>query len=65
MHVPFAYPELRGNLRNAGIAAVNRYLQDNGHLLDKMEYSEPVVEIKIAEGMVVNGRLAGSIGKGI
>jgi len=57
LHVPFAYPELRENLRGAGIAAVKRYLQDNGHLLDKIEHSEQVVEIHIAEGMVVNGRI--------
>ena len=57
LHVPFAYPELRENLRSAGIAAVKRYLQDNGHLLDKIEHSEQVVEIHIAEGMVVNGRI--------
>jgi len=57
LHVPFAYPELRDNLRTAGIAAVRRYLQDNGHLLDKIEHSEQIVEIHIAEGMVVNGRI--------
>jgi len=57
LHVPFAYPELREKLRIAGIAAVKRYLQDNAHLLDKIEHSEQVVEIHIAEGMVVNGRI--------
>ncbi len=57
LHVPFAYPELREKLRTAGIAAVKRYLQDNAHLLDKIEHSEQVVEIHIAEGMVVNGRI--------
>ena len=57
LHVPFAYPELRDNLRTAGIAAVKRYLQDNAHLLDKIVHSEQVVEIHIAEGMVVNGRI--------
>ncbi len=57
LHVPFAYPELRDNLRTAGIAAVKRYLQDNAHLLDNIVHSEQVVEIHIAEGMVVNGRI--------
>lgn len=57
LHVPFAYPELRENLRMAGIAAVKRYLRDNAHLLDKIEHSEQIVEIHIAEGMVVNGRI--------
>ena len=57
LHVPFAYPELRDNLRNAGVTAVKRYLQDNGHVLDKIVHSELVVEIHIAEGMLVNGRI--------
>jgi len=57
LHVPFAYPELRKNLRTAGIAAVKRYLQDNAYLLDKIVHSEQVVEIHLAEGMVVNGRI--------
>lgn len=57
LHVPFAYPQLRENLRMAGIAAVKRYLQDNAHLLDKIVHSEQVVEIHLAEGMVVNGRI--------
>jgi DNA helicase-2/ATP-dependent DNA helicase PcrA len=57
LHVPFAYPELRENLRMAGIAAVKRYLKDNAHLLDKIVHSEQIVEIQLAEGMVVNGRI--------
>lgn len=57
LHLPFAYPELRENLRTAGIAAVKRYLQDNAYLLDKIVHSEQVVEIHLAEGMVVNGRI--------
>ncbi len=57
LHVPFAYDELRENLRKAGVAAVKRYLDDNGHLLDKTIHSEQVVEINIADGIVVNGRI--------
>lgn len=57
LHLPFAYPELCEVLRRAGIAAVKRYLEDNAHLLDKTIHSEQVVEIHIAEGIVVNGRI--------
>jgi DNA helicase-2/ATP-dependent DNA helicase PcrA len=57
LHLPFAYPELREDLRRAGVAAVKRYLEDNAQLLDKRVHSEQVVEIHLAEGIVVNGRI--------
>lgn len=57
LHLPFSYPELRDDLRRAGVAAISRYLQDNGHLLDKTIHSEQMVEIHIGEGLVVNGRI--------
>lgn len=57
LHLPFSYPELHDDLRRAGVAAITRYLQDNGHLLDKTIHSEQMVEIHIGEGLVVNGRI--------
>jgi DNA helicase II / ATP-dependent DNA helicase PcrA len=57
LNVPFAYPELREDLRKAGVKAVRRYLRDNGHLLDKTEHVEQVVEINLGDGLVVNGRI--------
>jgi DNA helicase-2/ATP-dependent DNA helicase PcrA len=57
LHVPFAYPELRDNLKKAGIRSIKRYLQDNGHLLDKTVHTEQIVEIHLGEGIVVNGRI--------
>jgi DNA helicase-2/ATP-dependent DNA helicase PcrA len=57
LHVPFAYPELKENLRKAGIKSIKRYLQDNSHLLDKIVHTEQIVEIHIGEGLVVNGRI--------
>jgi DNA helicase-2/ATP-dependent DNA helicase PcrA len=57
LHVPFAYPDLEEDLRRSGIQAVRRYLKHQGHLLDKTEHVEQVVEINLGDGLVVNGRI--------
>lgn len=57
LNVPFAYPDLRNDLRAAGIEAIRRYLKDNAHMLDKTEHVEQVVEINLGDGLVVNGRI--------
>ncbi len=57
LNLPFAYPELRDDLRSAGINAIRRYLKDNAHMLDKTEHVEQVVEISLGDGLVVNGRI--------
>lgn len=57
LNVPFAYPQLREDLRRVGSEAVERYLRDNAHLLDKTEHVEQIVEINLGDGLVVNGRI--------
>lgn len=57
LNAPFAYPELREDLRNKGVEAVRRYLKDNAHLLECTEHVEQVVEINLGGGLVVNGRI--------
>jgi DNA helicase-2/ATP-dependent DNA helicase PcrA len=57
LNVPFAFAELRDALRRAGVDAIRRYLQTQGHLLDKTEHVEQVVEINLGHGVVVNGRI--------
>lgn len=57
LSLPFAYPELRDDLRESGTKAVIRYLRNTGHLLGKTEYVEQVVEINLGDGLVVNGRI--------
>lgn len=57
LNLPFAYTELKEHLRQSGADAVRRYLKDNGHLLDKTEHVEQVVEINLGDGLVVNGRI--------
>jgi DNA helicase-2/ATP-dependent DNA helicase PcrA len=57
LHVPFAYPALRANLRDAAIAAVQRYLKDQGPTLHQTLHSEQQVEIQVPAGITVNGRI--------
>jgi DNA helicase-2/ATP-dependent DNA helicase PcrA len=57
LHLPFAYPSLKEDLRRSAMNSVRRYLRDNAAILDKIIHSEQVVEIHLAEGVVVNGRI--------
>lgn len=54
---PFAYPELRDNLRDAAIKAVNRYLTDHGSELSRLEHSEKQIEVHVTPGVTVAGRI--------
>jgi len=57
LHVPFAYPALERNLRDAAIAAVRRYLHEHGPTLRQTLHSEQQVEIQVPAGITVNGRI--------
>lgn len=55
LHVPFAYPALRDDLREAAIKSVADYLEANA--LDDVEFSEKAIEIDLGNGVRVNGRV--------
>lgn len=57
LNAPFAYPNLRDDLRRSAIDAVSRYLRENAAKLDKIQHVEQVVEINLGEGVLVNGRI--------
>jgi DNA helicase-2/ATP-dependent DNA helicase PcrA len=57
LHVPFAYPALREDLRKAAEAAVRRYLEANQDTLPRTEYAEKDIELVVAPGITVNGRI--------
>jgi len=57
LHTPFAYPRLKEQLRSAAIQAVQRYLRNHGETLKQTLYSEQQVEIQVAPGITVNGRI--------
>jgi DNA helicase II / ATP-dependent DNA helicase PcrA len=53
--VPFAYPALRDDLREAAVKTVADYLEANA--LDDVEFSEKAIEIDLGNGVRVNGRV--------
>ncbi len=57
LHVPFAYPALKEQLRASAIASLRRYLTDHGSTLAQTRHSEQQVEIQVAPGITVNGRI--------
>ena len=57
LHLPFANAAVRKNLERAANEALTRYLREHGRNLDKLEHVERVVELKLDEGVVVNGRI--------
>jgi DNA helicase-2/ATP-dependent DNA helicase PcrA len=57
LHIPFAYPELATQLRQAATEAVDRYLVDNQKQLANALYSEQQVQVRVAPGVTVDGRI--------
>jgi len=57
LNLPFANTAVEQNLRRAATAALTRYLNEHSRHLDKLEHVEKVVELKLDEGIVVNGRI--------
>lgn len=57
LKLPFANAAVDQNLRRAATSALTRYLNEHGRNLDKLEHAEKVVELKLADGVVVNGRI--------
>ena len=57
LNAPFAYPALREQLRQAAIKAVTRYLAENRALLPRTRYSEQQVQVHVAPGITVDGRI--------
>lgn len=55
LHVPYAYPALREQLREAAIKSVADYLRTNK--LDDVEFSEKTIELDLGNGVRVSGRI--------
>jgi DNA helicase-2/ATP-dependent DNA helicase PcrA len=56
-HLPYAWESLKKDMRQQADKALRRYLRENGAILDKVKYAEQAIEIKLAEGIVVHGRI--------
>jgi len=57
LHLPFANAQVRNNLVRAAQGSLARYLREHGQNLDRLEHVEKTVELKLADGIVVNGRI--------
>ena len=57
LHTPYAYPALREQLRTAAVSAIERYFDRHGDSLDRTIHSEKQIEVPIADGVTVNGRI--------
>ena len=57
LNTPFAYPALRADLRRAAIRAVRRYVEENRTRLENTLYSEQQIEVRVAPGITVDGRI--------
>ena len=57
LHLPFANAQTREYLERAAHAALSKYLAVNGRNLDKLEHVEKNIELKLGDGIVVNGRI--------
>lgn len=57
LNVPFAYKALHDQLRLAAIRAVRKYIRENGSALQKTLYSEQQIQVHVAPGIMVDGRI--------
>lgn len=57
LHLPYAREVVKENLRREAERSLRRYFAENGALLDKIEHAEKTIELKLADGIVVHGRI--------
>lgn len=57
LNAPFAYETLREQLKKAGVKAIERYLDAHGNELANTEFSEKPIQVHIAPGITVDGRI--------
>jgi DNA helicase-2/ATP-dependent DNA helicase PcrA len=57
LNAPFAYETLREQLKKSGIKAIERYLDAHGNELANTEFSEKPIQVHIAPGITVDGRI--------
>jgi DNA helicase II / ATP-dependent DNA helicase PcrA len=57
LHTPYAYPALREQLHSAAVKALDRYFDEHGDDLTRTEHSEKQIEVVVAPGVTINGRI--------
>jgi DNA helicase-2/ATP-dependent DNA helicase PcrA len=57
LHTPYAYPALREQLHRSAEQAIERYFDEHGDDLTRTIHSEKQIEVVVAPGVTVNGRI--------
>ncbi len=57
LHLPFANVEVEEYLRTEATESLERYLKGHGEDLARLEHVEKVIELRLADGIVVTGRI--------
>ena len=57
LHTPYAYPDLRDQLRRAAVDSIRRYLREHERDLPQTVHSEKQIQVHIAPGITVDGRI--------
>lgn len=57
LHTPYAYPALREQLQKAAVDSIERYFDNHGDDLTRTIHSEKQIEVVVAPGVTVNGRI--------
>ena len=57
LRTPYAFGELRQNLRQAATRDITNYIRDNADEFRHIEFSEQVVEVHLGDGVSLKGRI--------
>lgn len=57
LHLPFANAEVKENSARGAEKALQQYLKKHGGHLTRLEHAEKTIELKLADGIVVSGRI--------
>lgn len=57
LYTPFAYPQLREVLEKSAADAIRRYFARHGHELSSTIHSEKQIQVHVAPGVTVDGRI--------
>lgn len=57
LNLPYANTMIEENIRKAAERALSNYLSRHSHTLDKLEHVEKNIELKLSDGIIVNGRI--------
>ena len=57
IHLPFANDEVRNNSIRGAEKALRQYLEKHREHLTRLEHAEKIIELKLADGIIVSGRI--------